>query len=377
MKAFQLVFVRVLACAAVLAGVLVPMRAAPGAGIASDNVRYVSTLPLEIGTVTGARRVGDFLYVGGAKGFSIYDVTDPLAPELVSTTATGFQFPTEDIDTNGRILLLSNDQPPVQLNGLKVYDVEDKANPRLLGQILDVRDHTFSCVLGCRWAYGSRGSIVDLRDPTAPKLVASWGAAVPGDGFDVTEVAPGLILTSTRVMRFMDARKDPTEPRTLALGATPDNRLIHSNRWPRHGRDDFFLVQGETPTSAFCDRDSGAFMTWDATKWRKTHTFRLIDEYRVTNGTYTDGNPPAGALGCTAMWFQHHPRFHNGGLVVSAFFEHGTRFLEVDGRGKISEAGYFMPVAGNTIATYWMTDRIVYSFDVQRGLDILEFTGSL
>ena len=102
-----------------------------------------------------------------------------------------------------------------------------------------------------------------------------------------------------------------------------------------------------------------------------------IDEYRVTNGTYTDGNPPAGALGCTAMWFQHHPSFHNGGLVVSAFFEHGTRFLNVDGRGQISEVGYFMPIAGNTIATYWITDRIVYAFDVQRGLDILEFTGSL
>lgn len=36
-----------------------------------------------------------------------------------------------------------------------------------------------------------------------------------------------------------------------------------------------------------------------------------------------------------------------------------------------------VPVGGNTIATYWITDRIVYAMDVQRGLDILEFTGSL
>jgi len=36
-----------------------------------------------------------------------------------------------------------------------------------------------------------------------------------------------------------------------------------------------------------------------------------------------------------------------------------------------------MPAAGNTIATYWITNRIVYSFDVQRGLDILEFSGPL
>src|SRR5687767_567805 len=109
MKAFRPLVLRLLACIAALAGSLVPMSAAPGAGVASDNVRYVSTLPLEVGTVTGARRVGDFLYVGGAKGFSIYDVSDPVSPELVSTTATGFQFPTEDVDTNGQILLLSND----------------------------------------------------------------------------------------------------------------------------------------------------------------------------------------------------------------------------------------------------------------------------
>lgn len=360
--------------AAVLA---VPVAPAPGSGIASDNVRWVDTVPLEIGAVTGARRVGKHLYIGGAKGFSIYDVSTPRKPSLLSTTLTGLQFPTEDVDTNGKILLLANDQPHTMLVGLQVWDVEDKSSPRRLGGIAGVRDHTFSCVLDCRWAYGSRGSIVDLRDPSDPKLVASWGASPLSDGFDVTEVSPGLILTSTRTMRLLDARTNPAKPKTLALGYTSDNRLIHSNRWPRNGRDDFYLVQGETPFSQTCDRDSGAFMTWDARKWKRTRTFTMLDEYRVSNGTYSDGNPPANVLGCTAMWFEHHPNFHNGGLVVSGFFEHGTRFLQVDGKGRISEAGYFMPAAGNTLATYWITDRIVYALDVQRGIDILEFTGQL
>lgn len=360
-----------------IVAIVVPAAPAPGAGIASDNVTYVDTVPIDLGSVTGARRVGKHLYVAGAKGFSIYDVSQPREPALVSTTLSGFQFPTEDVDTNGKILLLANDQPHTMLVGLQVWDVEDKGSPRLIGTIRDVRDHTFSCVLGCRWAYGSRGSIVDLRDPSDPKLVSSWGGSLPNDGFDVTEVAPGLILTSTRQMRLLDARKNPLRPKTLAMGATSDNRLIHSNRWPRRGRDDFYLVQGETPASQTCDESSGAFMTWDARRWKKTRTFTLIDEFRVKNGTYVDGSPPANALGCTAMWFEHHPSFRNGGLVVSAFFEHGTRFLSVDRDGAITETGYFMPVAGNTIATYWMTDRIVYALDVQRGLDILEFTGSL
>jgi hypothetical protein len=73
------------------------------------------------------------------------------------------------------------------------------------------------------------------------------------------------------------------------------------------------------------------------------------------------------------MWFQEHPDFASGGLVASAFFEHGTRFLEVDRKGKIAEVGYFMPAAGETIATYWITDEIVYAIDISRGIDILQF----
>lgn len=359
-----------------LSGVLVPIPSAPGAGISSENVTYIGTIPLEIGTVTGARQVGGTLFVGGMKGFSIYDVKVPTAPELLSTTLSGPRFPNEDIDTNGKILLLSNEQVPVG-TGLEIWDVTDRKDPRVLGRVEGVTDHTFSCVFDCRWAYGSRGAIVDLRDPKSPQLVGRWGASPPSDGFDVTEVSPGLVLTSTRVIRLLDARKDPANPKTVAIGSTRDQRLIHSNRWPRRGKDRFFLVQGETPFSQICNRDSGAFMTWDASDYRRTRTFRMIDEFRVENGTYTDGNPAANGLGCTAMWFQHHPTFRNGGLVVSGFFEHGTRFLRVDRGGMISEVGYFMPAGGNTIATYWISNSIVYAFDLQRGLDILEYTGAL
>lgn len=366
---------RVAAVALGLSAALAPMSAAPGLGVASENVTYVKTIPLEIGTVTGARQVGDALFVGGAKGFSIYDVSDPVEPALLNTTLSGPRFPNEDIDTNGEILLLSNQDTPVA-TGLEVYDVTDRTDPTLLGRVEGLKDHTFSCVLDCRWAYGSRGAIVDLRVPSRPRLAGSWGASMPNDGFDVTEVSPGVVLTSTRVIRLLDARRDPVNPETVAIGSTGDNRLIHSNRWPRQGKDRFFLVQGETPLSQVCDRDTGAFMTWDASDYRRTRTFRMIDEYRVGNGTYTDGNPAVNGLGCTAMWFQHHPSFRNGGLVVSGFFEHGTRFLHVDGRGEISEVGYFMPIGGNTIATYWISKKIVYAFDLQRGLDILEFSRS-
>ena len=337
-------------------------------GVASPNVAYHATIPLDAGLATGARLVGKHLYVSGSKSFVIYDVSDPLLPKPLSVTPVGFNFPSEDVDTNGEILLLNDEQGAV--GALQVWDVRDKTLPTLLATLPNTRDHTFSCVLGCRWAYGSRGSIVDLRDPAKPRLAGSWGAVARTDGFDVTEVSPGVVLTSTRTMRLLDARRNPAKPTLLRKGGTPDNRLIHSNRWPRGGKDKFFLVQGETPFSARCTAQSGAIMAWDA------KTMRIAGEYRVANGLYADGDPAAGATGCTAMWFQQHPSFKDGGLVAAGFFEHGVRFLDVARNGAISEVGYYTPAAGSTIATYWITDTVVYAVDIEKGIDILVFDRS-
>ena len=340
-------------------------------GLASDNVTYVGTVPFEIGGApSGARLVGDYLYVAGTRSFSIYDVSDPLAPALASITPTGPQFPNEDVDTNGKILLIANEQLG---RTLQVWDVENKSSPQKLSELTNIGDHTFTCVFRCSYAYGSRGSIIDLRDPANAKLVGGWGQLPPNDGFDTTEVSPGMVLTASRTITFLDGRKDVLHPTVIALGGTDDHRLIHSLRWPNRGRDRFFLVQGETPASQTCDENSGAFMTWDTAGYRRTRSFTLVDEFRVPNGNFADGNPPANGLGCTAMWFQEHPDFASGGVVASAFFEHGTRFLDVDRKGKISEIGYFMPAGGETIATYWITDEIVYAIDITRGIDILQF----
>lgn len=333
--------------------------------VTSPNVTFVATIPLDAGAATGARLLGTTLYVSGSKSFSIYDVSDPALPKPLSVTPVGFNFPAEDVDTNGKILLLNDEQGA--LGTLQVYDVSDKTAPKQIASLPNLRDHTFTCVLKCAYAYGSRGTIVDLRKPAAPRVAGSWGSLPKNDGFDVTEVSPGMILTASRTIRLLDARKTPTRPKVVKTGTTGDNRLIHSNRWPRQGRDKFFLVQGETPFSGVCDRDSGAIMTWDA------KTFRKVDEFRVSNGTFVDGSPAAGAAGCTAMWFQQHPTFKDGGLVAAGFFEHGVRFLDVDRKGGIEEVGYYAPVAGATIAAYWITPEIVYAVDIEKGIDILRY----
>ena len=352
--------------------------AGPGAhGLSSDNVEHVAFIPFEVGTATGARVIGDYLYVTSWKTFSIYDVSDPLNPRQTAQVPFGFKFENEDVATNGEIMIFSEELPQENVH---VWDVEDKSNPVPIATLEGAGQHTMSCLLDCKWLYGSDGNIVDLRDPTKPKLMKEkWGDGMPtNNGHDVNEVAPGLVLTSSDPMLFLDARKDPTKPKLLAAGA-PMGEFIHSNQWPNKAKDKFALSSGETwtpGTDARCKATTAGLGTWDTSNWKKTHTLELVDVWRPVNGTGVDGNPVVNApFGCSSHWFQEHPTFKNGGLVAAGFYNHGTRFLDVAANGKVKEVAWHVPHAGGTSAAYWVTDRIVYAVDYQRGFDILKYNG--
>jgi hypothetical protein len=226
------------------------------------------------------------------------------------------------------------------------------------------------------------GLIVDLRDPSAPKLLdEKWTDGTKLDpgypSHDLIELRPGVLLTSSNPMLLLDARKDIRHPKILAQGDPGDSSFIHSAMWPRGGRDSIMMSAGETNATPRCELGSAAFLTWDARNWRHSHSFKVLDSYKLTNGTATDGSPPANGMGCSTHWFQHNPKFHDGGIVALGAYDHGTRFLHVSSAGEIEEAGYFLPTASETSAAHWITDRIVYSIDYTRGIDILRYTGSL
>ncbi|HEX2062470.1 MAG TPA: hypothetical protein VHK90_17150, partial [Thermoanaerobaculia bacterium] len=223
---------RKLACmlASALVAVAAPVaaqEAGPGAGyFATDNVEWVTNIPIETDS-PGARIVGKYLYITTSRGLAIYDLSEPEAPERV-----GFllmlqepQFAEEDVDTNGKILLIES------LGTLSVVDVEDKTNPVVIGEV-DASEHTVTCVLGCRWAYGSSGTIYDLRNPRKPKVAGDWGKGHPAQSaHDVTEVKPGFVMTSSSPLMLLDARKNPAKPKLIAQGPAPDERYMHSNLW--------------------------------------------------------------------------------------------------------------------------------------------------
>ena len=344
-------------------------------GWTSGNVEWVGNVLISQDGV-GGRLVGDYFYANDQNKIMIFDVSDPLNPVLTDfeMLPQEWELSREDLDTNGKILVMPN------LGTLYVFDVEDKTNIKLLGTAPGGQ-HTNSCVANCKFAYGSDGAIHDLRNPAKPKLLKEqWGEGLPArGGHDVDEVAPGLVLTATQPIMLLDVRKDPAHPKLLASGGNKDGRFIHSGRWAQNGKDKFLLMGGERNLTPRCAEDPsrGAFMTWDASKWKKTHTFTMIDEYYAKNGTWTDGNPPAnpGIGGCSSHWLEPHPKFNDGGIVAAAFFGHGVRLFDVTPTGQIKEHGYFIPYGSEAGAVYWVTPEIMYVLDYNRGIDILRYTG--
>ncbi|MGH2710483.1 MAG: LVIVD repeat-containing protein [Actinomycetota bacterium] len=352
---------------------LIPPAQAVGFG---QNVEWLGTIPLTNDSA-GARRLGNYFYITTSTALRIFDITDPLNPALTGILQfpQSPQFAQEDVDTNGKIALIDN----------SVIDVSDKANPVVLSTH-SVSSHTISCVLDCTWAYGSEGQIIDLRNPAQPRVSASrWGNGKPrGSGHDVTEVAPGIVMTSTDPLQLLDARQDPENPTLIGLGPTR-NRFTHGNLWPRQGQDKFLLVHGESGAGVGCPDPDAQFVTMDATKGHPTYDetgklvklgeFTQIDEYRVRAGNYMDGHPPVNQW-CT-HWADTHPSYKDGGLMAMAWYEHGVRMLDIKDDGQIEEVGWYVPLAGSTSGVYWITDRIMYTTDYQRSADILRYTGPL
>jgi hypothetical protein len=375
------------AAALVVAGMPATGSAQPTpGGWTSDNVEYVGFVPFEVGTATTGKIVGDYFYVTSWRSISIYDISEPESPSLQSiiplepNPGAGspgvFRFQNEHVSTNGKILLFSEELPR---NDLHVYDVEDKSNPTLLATVVNGGGHTSECILNCRWSYSSRGDIVNLRNPAEPVLRdENWLELLGADGgmHAMHEFRRGFIVTSPHSgpMQIIDVRR-PLRPKVITQGAHPDpaSFILHNARFPRRGTDRFLLQSGERNFRPRCQENQGPFMTFDARRWRAGKAIRHIDTYTVENGTYNDGAPPVNGLGCSAHWFEAHPKFRNGGLVAIGYYEHGVRVLNVNRRGRIRELGWFVPWAGSTGAAYWVNDEIIYSIDYQRGFDILRF----
>jgi hypothetical protein len=384
---------------------------------ATDNVEFLGRFPEHAGTA-GGRLVGDRFHLTDPRGVYVYDVSVPEQPELLGSlpllqSETGVALAQEDPDTDGELLLVDAIDPaaPTLEPQLQVVDVSDPAGMRVVGTA-PVADHTWTCVStptdGCAYAYGRTGYIVDLTDPTTPVVLdTSWREHTGlSDGFgntpythDLTEVRTGRVMSAGAHNVLMDTR-DPAAP-TLLNDLEVDYHTFgyHSVEWANEGRDPILVAGTEiAPEGATnlagsdCQGEGSWISTYGAHdvvdadgRYERTGnarqadrvadaSFEPLDTFHVEErGLFLDGNAPGHTLYC-AHWMELAPSFDGGGRMVVAYYDWGTRFVDVAPDGTMEEIGWFTPAEGYAGSAQWITDEVVYSMDYRRGLEVLRLS---
>lgn len=389
----------------------------------TDNVEHLGRFPEHSGTAGGApSQDGKRFYLTDPRGVYVYDTSLPADPRLLGSlrlpqSETGVALAQEDPDTNDEILLVDavapavSSAPSARTAALHVVDVSDPTALKVLASV-PVTDHTWTCVSGvdatraknsCAWAYGRSGHIVDLRDPAEPVLLEqTWRAAVGyGDRgndpytHDLTEIRPGLVMSAGSTAILMDT-SNPARP--LRLTAIDQEERFsslgyHSVEWARGGTSPWLVAGTEIapdgPTNragSDCQGESSVIETWDAravvkalrsyrpgtgAKGLRGARFTKVDAFDAAGrGIFLDGAAPAHLLYC-AHWMELHPDFRSSGLMAVSYYDRGTRFVDVDKAGRMTEVGWIVPAEGYSGSAQWISDDVVYVMDYRRGLEVV------
>lgn len=237
--------------------------------LTSPNVEYVGTIPVDSPGIGGAVREHaitkqKLFYITGAKGLTIYDVSDPAMPVPIGLLALPHaQNEDVSVSEDGTRLIISADGAiavPVLPHSVGIYvvDTTDPTAPELIArtEILTNSNHTAECAdPKCEWIYASsNASIYDATKADEGILVNTgrkWnlypnasGQLVEAGGRHALNLDDaGLVISDSNPRLVLDPRPHthegveygPSNPRLLAHGFRNDNAnptLQHNNFRP-------------------------------------------------------------------------------------------------------------------------------------------------
>ncbi len=348
---------------------------------------------------------GRWAYIGHMApphGTSIVDVSDPRAPRLVSQVAVPGNIHSHKVRVLGDLMLVNHERYPAggaaqdePAVGLMLYDIADRAKPRLAGKFPTAARgvHRFDLAgtrvfLSTEWEGFSTNilAIVDFARPAHPQLIGQWW--LPGQHAAAGEQPPPgghywvhLVLARGERAYAACGRAgaviiDITHlraPRTVGSAAwnppytCPTHTflpLAHTTRGRR-----FAVVTDEDVTDDVLE-DPPAFM------W----VLDITNEARpVPVATYQPD--PDGLVVPGRRFGAHQPWEHVApdNLVFLAWFSGGVRAVDVSDPYAPREVGYYVPPAPEGEPAPQTNDifvdgrGLVYAIDRYRGLTVLEF----
>ena len=323
--------------------------------------------------------------------------------------------------------------PNYVTTGVHVVDLTDPTAPELIatnndavagrGVGLGISEHTVACPdAACDYAYGSStGNIYDLTKADEGVITVAerkWNVALDGQdvggrhalnrderGLVIADSKPRMILATSPEWHPEATPLNPIPLSTGNAAAIDAGNVMHNNmrtgadEWVARDADETVATQAvevvderaeslvderpvmrpgelvigtsESNINPRCDGGNGGISTWSMVNFDQGEQMQQLEYFAPYNGAWVDNGAPAAQwAGCSAHWFD----VTDDHYVAASWYEHGTRFFHVDEvTGTIEEVGYYQSVQGIAVASYWVTDEVVYSVDGQRGFEILVF----
>lgn len=410
--------------AAVLVLPVTPVSAqSPPQGDISRNVRFVTNIP-EMEWAIALNFIGDTMFVSTELGLYSYDVSDPAAPALLGALPM-YLWENEDMDVDRKRELVFISRDPRVIGGLPsslgpsgavhIIDVSDPARMVPAGSFELPAGHTTTCVNDCDflWTGGPLANPVrhpgwsgrpiyatDVTNPLTPvpcpePIDTGRDNGATAYAHDVQVDANGVAWVSgeggVRGYWTSGKHRNPLtgkveeatgcDPIPYAGGGTPESatpsRFMH-NSWRDvdaavDGRKGDVLYATEEELSSACAQ-SGRFVTYDLQGSYNGEGWRNIDKTKFTM-TALDTWTPEGQAGTTGCDSAHYLSDRGDGVIAIAFYDQGTRFLDVSDPRDIRQIGFFRPDDATAWAPYFYRGY-VFVADNARGIDVLKFQGS-
>jgi hypothetical protein len=379
--------------------------------LTSPNVDLVATIP---GTYIGMHQVSTTRLVAtGTDGLTTFDISDPALPKPMGVLPLP-HFENEDVAADSRVAIVGNDREKGSNGGiLFIVDLANMNVPTLASTLplniagpMDTErgpGHTTNCVAPganpCRTLWltgGHRVWVADLSDLKAPKLLGAFDspASMGSTGFgtpgtmrtgathDVERDSTGTLWVTGSGGAFgYRLTADPLKPRLLTgtgkEGVKPDvnDFILHNSKRSTATKDTLLVTEEDYVDDRHTDdyppgscNGQGKFQTWSIAGGEQGRGMKLLDQWKteVTGAPFVSGNKAPITANCSSHWFQERK-----GVAAVGWYEQGTRLLDVRNPKAVKQVGYWLPPNAVTWAAYWITDDIVYTADVGRGIDVL------
>ncbi|MFD0856731.1 LVIVD repeat-containing protein [Actinomadura adrarensis] len=402
----------------------------------SPNMQLLANVPKQ-GAMAGLNNFGSdwafqgkYAYGGNYAGFTVYDISKPAKPKVVSVVSC--PGPQNDVAVAGNLLFLSTDQsmsndgcqavpaPTSQQSaweGIKIFDISDPASPRYVKAIeTKCGSHTHTLVPGkkgttyvyvssffpaanfpdCQPPHDLISIIkVPMRNPAAAALIAEPvlfpDGGNPGDPPDTPDVDFTFATSGCHDLTAYPDKK-------IMAGACMGDGVL------------FDISNPERPRTITGVRDDVNFSFWhSATFNNRANKIVFTDE--LGGGGGATCNPAIGPeKGANAIYdivghgdkrrlvfrsYYKIPRenaptencvAHNGSLIpvkgkdimVQAWYQGGISVFDFTNSSRPREIGWFERgpldttrlILGGTWSAYYYNGHI-YSNDIQKGMDVL------